>query len=104
MSKTIFVVAGIISSGAKVSSFITFQGPAGLGTPDDIEAFEACQAGYRAAGVPWWDISRGVHGGPQESPNQPQSPPRNSRKPSRTIPREQDGSASCASFRRRPSR
>jgi phenylpropionate dioxygenase-like ring-hydroxylating dioxygenase large terminal subunit len=46
----------------QLDSFITFQGPAGLGTPDDIEAFEACQAGYRAAaGVPWSDISRGMH-------------------------------------------
>ena len=46
----------------QLDSFITFQGPAGLGTPDDLEAFEACQAGLRAAaGVPWSDISRGMH-------------------------------------------
>jgi p-cumate 2,3-dioxygenase alpha subunit len=51
----------------RLDSFITFQGPAGLATPDDLEAFEACQAGLRAAaGVPWSDISRGMrreHGG-----------------------------------------
>ncbi len=45
------------------------QGPAGLATPDDLEAFEACQSGLRtASGVPWSDISRGMHrercGGP----------------------------------------
>jgi p-cumate 2,3-dioxygenase alpha subunit len=46
----------------QLDSFITFQGPAGLGTPDDLEAFEACQAGFRAAGgVPWSDLSRGMH-------------------------------------------
>jgi p-cumate 2,3-dioxygenase subunit alpha len=46
----------------RLDSFIAFQGPAALGTPDDLEAFEACQAGFRAgAGVPWSDISRGMH-------------------------------------------
>jgi hypothetical protein len=31
-------------------------------TPDDLEAFQACQAGLRAAaGVTWSDISRGMH-------------------------------------------
>jgi hypothetical protein len=38
------------------------QGPGGFATPDDVEALEACQAGFRAAGgVPWSDISRGMH-------------------------------------------
>ena len=46
----------------RLDSFIAFQGPAGLATPDDLEAFEACQAGLRAAaGVEWSDISRGMH-------------------------------------------
>ena len=46
----------------RLDNFITFQGPGGLATPDDLEAFEACQAGLRAAGgVPWSDISRGMH-------------------------------------------
>jgi p-cumate 2,3-dioxygenase subunit alpha len=45
----------------RLDSFIAFQGPGGLATPDDLEAFEACQAGLRAAaGVPWSDISRGM--------------------------------------------
>jgi p-cumate 2,3-dioxygenase subunit alpha len=46
----------------RLDSFIAFQGPGGLATPDDLEAFEACQSGLRAAaGVPWSDISRGMH-------------------------------------------
>jgi phenylpropionate dioxygenase-like ring-hydroxylating dioxygenase large terminal subunit len=46
----------------RLDSFIAFQGPAGLATPDDLEAFEACQAGLRAAaGAAWSDVSRGMH-------------------------------------------
>jgi hypothetical protein len=37
-------------------------GPGGFATPDDLQALEACHAGFRAgAGVPWSDISRGMH-------------------------------------------
>ena len=44
----------------RLENFITFQGPGGFATPDDLEALEACQAGFRTgAGVPWSDISRG---------------------------------------------
>jgi p-cumate 2,3-dioxygenase subunit alpha len=46
----------------RLDSYIAFQGPAGLATPDDLEACEACQSGLRAApGVNWSDISRGMH-------------------------------------------
>jgi phenylpropionate dioxygenase-like ring-hydroxylating dioxygenase large terminal subunit len=46
----------------RLENFITFQGPGGFATPDDLEALEACQTGFRAgAGVPWSDISRGMH-------------------------------------------
>jgi len=46
----------------QLDSFITFQGPGGLATPDDLEALEACQAGLRAGeGVAWNDVSRGMH-------------------------------------------
>jgi p-cumate 2,3-dioxygenase subunit alpha len=45
----------------RLENFITFQGPGGFATPDDLEALEACQAGFRAgAGVSWSDISRGM--------------------------------------------
>ncbi|WP_037569222.1 aromatic ring-hydroxylating oxygenase subunit alpha [Phaeacidiphilus oryzae] len=46
----------------RLDSYIAFQGPAGLATPDDLEACEACQAGLRTApDVTWSDISRGMH-------------------------------------------
>ena len=42
-------------------NFLTFWGPAGLATPDDIEALERCQRGFVAHEVaPWNDISRGM--------------------------------------------
>jgi len=42
-------------------NFLTFWGPAGLATPDDIEALERCQRGYAAHDhAPWNDISRGM--------------------------------------------
>ncbi len=42
-------------------NFLTFWGPAGLATPDDIEALERCQRGFAAHQVaPWNDISRGM--------------------------------------------
>ena len=42
-------------------NFLTFWGPAGLATPDDIEALERCQRGFAAHAVaPWNDISRGM--------------------------------------------
>ena len=42
-------------------NFLTFWGPAGLATPDDIEALERCQQGFAAwEYAPWSDISRGM--------------------------------------------
>jgi p-cumate 2,3-dioxygenase alpha subunit len=42
-------------------NFLTFWGPAGLATPDDIEALERCQQGFAAyQHAPWSDISRGM--------------------------------------------
>ena len=42
-------------------NFLTFWGPAGLATPDDIEALERCQKGFEGhALAPWNDISRGM--------------------------------------------
>lgn len=53
----------------RLDSYVTFQGPGGLATPDDMEACESCQEGFAtAAESPWSDISRGIHkeaeGGP----------------------------------------
>lgn len=45
----------------RLDSYITFQGPGGLATPDDMEACESCQIGFQtAAEAPWSDISRGI--------------------------------------------
>jgi len=42
-------------------NFLTFWGPAGLATPDDIEALERCQQGFAGHEfAPWNDISRGM--------------------------------------------
>ncbi|MPZ22867.1 MAG: hypothetical protein GEU28_04870, partial [Dehalococcoidia bacterium] len=45
---------------ARLDSFLTFLGPGGFATPDDVEALEACQNGFAASGVEWSDISRGM--------------------------------------------
>ncbi|MEL7155290.1 MAG: SRPBCC family protein, partial [Actinomycetota bacterium] len=47
----------------RMANFLTFWGPAGLATPDDVEALERCQQGFRAhAAAPWNDLSRGING------------------------------------------
>ncbi|TAK81658.1 MAG: aromatic ring-hydroxylating dioxygenase subunit alpha [Betaproteobacteria bacterium] len=45
----------------RLDSFLTFYGPGGFATPDDIEALEAVQAGMAAwREVPWSVMSRGM--------------------------------------------
>lgn len=44
----------------RLESYVTFAGPGGLATPDDVEALESCQQGT-AAGVEWSLLSRGYH-------------------------------------------
>ncbi len=44
----------------RLDSFLTFLGPSGFATPDDVEALESCQAGYRATELEWSDLSRGM--------------------------------------------
>ena len=41
----------------RLDSFLTFLGPGGFATPDDVEALESCQAGFRATELEWSDIS-----------------------------------------------
>ena len=41
-------------------SSVTFLGGGGFGTPDDIEALESCQLGFRAGAPEWSDMSRGM--------------------------------------------
>ncbi len=44
----------------RLDSFLTFLGPGGFATPDDVEALESCQQGFAGGGVEWNDISRGM--------------------------------------------
>ena len=44
----------------RLDSYLTFLGPAGFATPDDVEALESCQQGFNSGGVEWNDISRGM--------------------------------------------
>ncbi|MXY89272.1 MAG: Rieske 2Fe-2S domain-containing protein [Gammaproteobacteria bacterium] len=44
----------------RLDSYLTFLGPGGFATPDDVEALESCQTGFRASGAEWSDISRGM--------------------------------------------
>jgi benzoate/toluate 1,2-dioxygenase alpha subunit len=46
----------------RLDNFLTFWGPGGLASPDDVEALEACQRGFASVReLPWSDISRGMH-------------------------------------------
>ncbi len=45
----------------RLDNFLTFLGPGGLATPDDVEALECCQRGFTSwRELPWSDISRGM--------------------------------------------
>ena len=45
----------------RFENFISFLGPAGFGTPDDVYALEGCQRGFAAwQELSWSDISRGM--------------------------------------------
>ena len=42
---------------------LSFLGPGGFATPDDVEMLELCQRGFESADVEWNDISKGYHRG-----------------------------------------
>lgn len=44
----------------RLDNFLTFLGPGGYATPDDVEMLEACQRGFVNREVGWSDISRGM--------------------------------------------
>ena len=45
----------------RLDNFLTFWGPGGLATPDDVEALECCQRGFAASQeLAWSDVSRGM--------------------------------------------
>jgi len=51
----------------RLDNFLTFLGPGGFATPDDIEALESCQSGFASGGAEWNDISRGMARTPLQS-------------------------------------
>jgi p-cumate 2,3-dioxygenase alpha subunit len=45
----------------RLDNFLTFWGPGGLASPDDVEALETCQRSYASVKeLAWSDISRGI--------------------------------------------
>ncbi|KAA9160037.1 Rieske 2Fe-2S domain-containing protein [Amycolatopsis acidicola] len=53
----------------RIDNALTFWGPAGLATPDDVEALEQAQRGFSARReMPWSDISKGM-GKPRPAAN-----------------------------------
>jgi p-cumate 2,3-dioxygenase subunit alpha len=44
----------------RLDNFLTFLGPGGFATPDDVEMLESCQKGFANKEVAWSDISRGM--------------------------------------------
>lgn len=45
----------------RLDNFLTFWGPGGLASPDDVEALEMCQRGFKShTELGWSDISRGM--------------------------------------------
>jgi p-cumate 2,3-dioxygenase alpha subunit len=47
-------------TGLRLDNFLTFLGPGGFATPDDVEMLESCQRGFANREVEWSDISRGM--------------------------------------------
>lgn len=45
----------------RLDNFLTFLGPGGYATPDDVEMLESCQRGFANREVAWSDISRGMN-------------------------------------------
>ena len=54
----------------RLDSFLTFLGPGGFATPDDVEALESCQRGFQAKELEWSDMSRGMHRDPRSNDEQ----------------------------------
>jgi p-cumate 2,3-dioxygenase subunit alpha len=51
----------------RLHAFLTFYGPGGFATPDDVAALELAQQGFAAyRDVPWSDLSRGMAKSPNE--------------------------------------
>ncbi|WP_156292875.1 Rieske 2Fe-2S domain-containing protein [Serratia oryzae] len=44
----------------RIRQYEDFFNVSGMGTPDDLEEFRACQQAYNASNLPWSDMSRGA--------------------------------------------
>jgi p-cumate 2,3-dioxygenase subunit alpha len=44
----------------RLDNFLTFLGPGGFATPDDVDRLESCQRGFLNREVEWSDMSRGM--------------------------------------------
>ena len=51
---------GAEDSALRLDNFLTFLGPGGFATPDDVEMLESCQRGFANSEVEWSDLSRGM--------------------------------------------
>ncbi len=51
----------------RLDNFISFLGPAGFGSPDDIEMLEMCQRGIEHTPVEWTELSKGMDGNQDRS-------------------------------------
>ncbi|MBG6233666.1 benzoate/toluate 1,2-dioxygenase alpha subunit [Pedobacter sp. CAN_A7] len=48
------------SRATRIRQYEDFFNVSGMGTPDDLEEFRACQNGYKGIALPWNDASRGA--------------------------------------------
>ena len=46
----------------QIDNFVSFLGPSGFGSADDIEMLELCQRGIEHAPVEWNELSKGMNG------------------------------------------
>lgn len=44
----------------RLDNFVSFLGPAGFGSPDDIEMLEICQKGVESTPIEWTELSKGM--------------------------------------------
>lgn len=61
MVPTILDGAPDAMNAARLRAHERFFGPAGFGTPDDVEMFVNCGSGLQARGVEWVRMDRGLH-------------------------------------------
>ena len=47
----------------RLENVLSFLGPAGFATPDDVEMLESCQLAYEGSMQQWNDVSKGFHEG-----------------------------------------